>query len=68
MRFHILFVPLENELLMYGIVAAEAGGFVRNMVNMPSALGKRIRALRDWFTEQVYEKAAPAAAPAAPAS
>jgi hypothetical protein len=59
-RFHILFVPLENELLMYGIVAAEAGGFVRYMVNMPCALGKRIRALRDWFTEQVYEKAATA--------
>lgn len=53
-RFQILIIPLEEGLLMYGIVAAEAGGFVRSMVNLPSALGKRIGALKDWFEEQVY--------------
>jgi len=65
-RFRILLIPLEKELLMYGIVAAETGGLVRSMVDMPSALGKRVRALRDWFVGQVYGAGEPEGGKAAP--
>jgi hypothetical protein len=53
-RFQILIIPLENELLMYGICAAEAASFVKSLIHLPSSFYTRTRALRDWFKGQVY--------------
>jgi hypothetical protein len=53
-RFQLLIIPLENELLMYGICAVEAASFVKSIIHLPSSFYTRTRALRDWFKGQVY--------------
>ncbi|POQ98658.1 hypothetical protein AU468_12400 [Alkalispirochaeta sphaeroplastigenens] len=53
-RFQMLALPLEDHLLLYGAVGLEAGGFLRRMVHLPGSFRRRIVALTDWFTQQVY--------------
>lgn len=54
LRFHLLALPLEHELLLYGTVAVEAGRLIRRQVHLPSAFRRRIETLADWFIEQAY--------------
>ncbi|SIQ32626.1 hypothetical protein SAMN05920897_10728 [Alkalispirochaeta americana] len=53
-RFQMVALPLEDHLLLYGAVGLEAGGFLRRMVHLPGSFRRRIVALTDWFTWQVY--------------
>ena len=52
LRFHLLAIPLENELLLYGTVGVEAGRLIRRQVHLPSAFRRRIETLADWFIWQ----------------
>ena len=54
LRFQLLALPLEDELLLYGVVGVEAGGLIRRRVHLPSAFRRRIETLADWFIEQAY--------------
>ena len=53
-RFELLVIPLDKELLLYGTCSVEAADFVKSMIHLPSAFYTRIRALKDWFSKQVY--------------
>ncbi len=48
-RSQLVIIPLESDLLIYGVAAVEAGSVVRSMVHLPSAFYKRIEALKNWF-------------------
>ncbi len=54
LRFQLLAIPLEEELLLYGAVGVEAGRLIRRQVHLPSAFRRRIETLADWFIEQAY--------------
>jgi len=48
-RTQLVIVPLDSELLVYGVAAVEAGDMVRSLIHLPSAFYKRIEALKNWF-------------------
>ena len=54
LRFHLVVVPLEDALLLYGMVGVEAGALIRRTVHLPSAFRNRIETLADWFMGNLY--------------
>lgn len=48
-RTQLVIIPLESELLVYGVAAVEASDLVRSLIHLPSAFYKRIEALKNWF-------------------
>ena len=48
-RTQLVIIPLDSELLVYGVAAVEAGDLVRSLIHLPSAFYKRIEALKNWF-------------------
>ncbi len=48
-RLQLVIIPLESELLVYGVAAVEASDIVRSLIHLPSAFYKRIEALKNWF-------------------
>jgi len=48
-RTQLVIIPLDSELLVYGVAAVEAGDMVRSLIHLPSAFYKRIEALKNWF-------------------
>ncbi|GAB4222219.1 MAG: hypothetical protein Kow009_13920 [Spirochaetales bacterium] len=48
-RTQLVIIPLDTELLVYGVAAVEAGDLIRSLVHLPSAFYKRIEALKNWF-------------------
>lgn len=49
-RTQLVIIPLETELLVYGVAAVEAGDMIRSLIHLPSAFYKRIEALKNWFS------------------
>jgi len=48
-RTQLLIIPLDTELLVYGVAAVEASEMVRSLIHLPSAFYKRMEALKNWF-------------------
>ena len=49
-RSQLVIIPLDAEILVYGVAAVEAGDLVRSLIHLPSAFYKRIEALKNWFS------------------
>lgn len=49
-RTQLVIIPLDSELLVYGVAAVEASDMVRSLIHLPSAFYKRIEALKNWFS------------------
>ncbi|MFQ3621755.1 MAG: DUF6675 family protein [Spirochaetales bacterium] len=53
-RVQLMVIPLEEELLIYGVAAVEAADLVKSLIHLPSAFYKRIEALKNWFVAGLY--------------
>ncbi|TVR05611.1 MAG: hypothetical protein EA403_02085 [Spirochaetaceae bacterium] len=63
LRFQLLAVPVDEALLLYGVVALETAPMLWRMVDLSAAFERRIRALADWFVQQTYPTSNPPPAP-----
>jgi hypothetical protein len=48
--------PLAEGVLVYSAAAAEVGGFVSDMVNVSSAIQKRIEVILGWLIDSIAEQ------------
>lgn len=55
LRFQLFAMPVDDYLLLYGVVGVEISGFLRRMIDIESSFRRRIDALGGWFIDQVYE-------------
>ena len=53
-RFQMVIIPTDEYLLVYGVCGVDAGSLIRKMIHIPSSFYTRMKALRDWFTGQIY--------------
>ena len=54
-RFQMAIIPTDEYLLVYGVCGVKAGSLIQKMIHIPSSFYTRMKALRDWFSNQIYE-------------
>jgi hypothetical protein len=48
--------PLAEGVLVYSAAAAEVGGFISDMVNVSSAIRKRIEVILGWLIDSIADQ------------
>ncbi|MBN2511095.1 MAG: hypothetical protein JXB03_12520 [Spirochaetales bacterium] len=54
-RFQMLMIPTDEYLLVYGVVGVKAGSLIQEVIHLPSSFYTRLKALRNWFSAQIYQ-------------